>query len=167
MDILTAVRHAAARLHDATAPPDTAPAQPTGAAGPTSTAPPVTALACIAAETGEAAALALVHLGATDDAPAYLTAANGFALARDELEHAAGAAAVDNDTVTWHAGSTDVLAVEAALADLAAALVTALASASMRLARPEPIVALGRAGLAAADAYRAMHRDPSHAHHVR
>jgi hypothetical protein len=188
MDILTAVHNATSRLRDATEARDTTAAQ--SGASMRNSADPVTAVACKAGETGEAAALALVHLGATDDVPAYLSTANAFALAREELEHpnevavrvgpslttsssardsdvGSAVIGVNNETLTWDTGSTNALALETALADLAAALVTTLAAASMRLAQPAPVVALSRASLAAADAYRSIHRDPNHASDLR
>jgi len=73
----------------------------------------------------------------------------------------------DGESLTWDAAITDALTLETALAGLATVLVTALAAASMRLAQPEHVLALSRAGLAAADAYRAIHRDPSDASHIR
>jgi hypothetical protein len=190
MDILTAVHDAATRLRDATESVGVTTARSTASAEHMNIVHAVTTVASEAAATGETAALALLHIGARDDAPAYLAAANAFTLAREELEHAAvvapaggsasGADADGNswapqgadgearsESLTWDAGSTDPLAVEAALADLATALVTALAAASLRLAKPEHILVLGRAGLAAADAYRTIRRDPSDASHLR
>jgi hypothetical protein len=190
MDILTAVHDAASRLRDATTPIDATSASGASSPHAVEAVPPVPAIAAEAAETGETAALALLHLGDLDDAPAYLTAANAFAQLREELENAlavavdGGAASrvdvgrvagtgdkahadTDQETLDWDAASTDAVTLEAALAGLAAAIITALAVATIRLADPGHVVVLSRAGLAAADAYRAVHREPSDARHLR
>jgi hypothetical protein len=171
MDILTAVNAAASRLRAADTN-DVATASGTGSAHPAITGHPLTALVHEAADTAETAALALLHLGAIDDAPAYLSTANAFAQVRDELDHPGVAPPVKSPLTTplskvRDLGSTDVLAVEAALADLAAALLTTLAAASGRLTDPAAIVMLSRASLAATDAYHAIHRDTTDARHIR
>jgi len=117
-------------------------------------------LAWEAAEIGEEAALNLVHGGATEDMPAYLTAADAFAAVRRELDdqidpaQALGISLVESGCEE----SPDPADVELALAHLARSMIAALTDAARRCGDADVALACSMASLSAADAGEACTR---------
>lgn len=117
-------------------------------------------LAWQAAELGEEVALNLVHTGATEDMPAYLTAADGFAAARRELDDQAAPETMPGISLAGTAAeaSPSPTDVEVALARLARGMITALTDAARRSGDADIALACSQASLSAADAAEACTR---------
>jgi hypothetical protein len=117
-------------------------------------------LAWQAAELGEEVALNLVHTGATEDMPAYLTAADGFAAARRELDDQAAPETMPGISLAGAApeASPAPTDVEVALAHLARGMIAALTDAARRSGDADIALACSQASLSAADAAEACTR---------
>jgi type IV secretion system protein VirD4 len=117
-------------------------------------------LAWHAAELGEEVAFNLVHTGATEDMPAYLTAADAFAAARRDLDDQVASESVVGISLAPATSeeSPNPADVEVALALLARGMISALTDAARRSGDPDVALACTRASLSAADAGEACTR---------